>query len=222
MYNSIMLNMRTVVTIAVMALPLAVYAAVANVPYCNISSSTTIVNPGTKVRLVWYTANATYAAIAGIGQVAVGQGYYDVYPQQNSTYTMTVANASGSRTCAALITMARPQQPVTFYAPTATPTYTPITFVNTALPVTRNYTETTYYYDGPYTYSYYDAPTSSYYETNTSSYYYPPDNIAENYYLGNPYSYSSPLASPNTTEIYGNNYYGYFDHNSGYSEEHFY
>ena len=167
-----MINMRTVTMGAVLALPFFVYAAVANTPYCSMSASSTNVSPGTRVRLVWNTANATYASIAGIGQVATGQSYFDVYPYQSTTYTMTAANTSGSRTCAALIMVVQPQ-PVTYYAPIQTSA--PINIINTTLPVTRNYSNSYYgpYFDDPYAS---DFDPSSYDYEDSPTYYYSPSS----------------------------------------------
>lgn len=61
------------------------------------------INPGDAVTLAWQTENATSITIdQGVGSVTpVDAGSTVVHPTANTTYTATVANASGSVQCAA-------------------------------------------------------------------------------------------------------------------------
>lgn len=93
-------------------------------PSCTLTVPPGTYTAGQPVRLFWVTQNAQAAGITNIGTIDASRlayGNADVYPSQNTLYTMTVANSSGSRTCSALVTLT--QRHTTTTRPTAT-TYT--------------------------------------------------------------------------------------------------
>jgi hypothetical protein len=195
------LHVKAVVGVMVLISPFVVYAATTPLPHCVMTSSSMSVSPGTIVRLYWSSTDAARATLGGVGSVPL-QGSYDVRPQKNTTYTMTVSNPYGSRTCAALVTMERPQPSYTY--PTAySPVYAPAATIYSALPVTQTYYE--YYYDPyPYRYSYeysYQPATYTYeYSSNPYSY----SSAFDEYTVVTPYTRSNGYGASITEEcVYG-------------------
>lgn len=107
------------ILMAAVSLPFVSFAATIAMPFCGISIPPGTYYPGSAVRLIWYTENASHATLNnGLGEVPL-QGFRDVYPNQNTTYVMTVNSPAGTKTCAvqALIT----PSPSVLYQPTALP-----------------------------------------------------------------------------------------------------
>ena len=95
---------------------LQVSSAVMQAPSCTLSVAPGTHYAGRPVRLFWYTQNTAAASISGVGTLdatQLSQGSIDAYPSQSTLYTMTVANQSGTRTCAALVTLASQNTPTT-------------------------------------------------------------------------------------------------------------
>ncbi|MEN9560959.1 MAG: hypothetical protein RIQ56_232 [Candidatus Parcubacteria bacterium] len=128
-------------------------------PTCVMSSPPGPVYPGTFTRLIWYAERADRAFISnGIGSAPVPSGYVDVHPSVTTLYTMTVANAAGSNTCGALITVQQ-NSSILFYTPIVYEpvVFTPITYTSVIGPVGDYYYYTpsgTVYYDEWYDYRY--------------------------------------------------------------------
>ena len=70
-------------------------------PSCVIAVNPSAISRGASASLGWWSENATSASLSGFGSVSLMGGRY-VSPQQTTTYTLTVRNASGqSNMCAA-------------------------------------------------------------------------------------------------------------------------
>lgn len=153
--------------------------AATQAPSCTLTVPPGNYTAGQPVRLFWVTQNAQAAGITGLGTIDTARipyGNADVYPSQNTLYTMTVANQSGSRTCSALVTLTQRQTTTT--RPTAT-TYTVPRTVSTP-----SYTSRPTSFSAPsYRPAYSAAPSNAYGGGSYSSY---------SPYYGESYSLYSP------------------------------
>jgi hypothetical protein len=172
-------------------------------PTCSLSATPGTHRAGQAVRLVWYSQNATAGTLSNSGALQpneLSQGSRDVYPTQSTLYTMTVGNNSGSRTCAALVTIG----PGSGTGTTYNSGYTTYTSGTSYRPVTS---QTTYTISSPsYSNSYVTARplvTSGWYPNpvlNTRSY------SSPSYYGGDIYtsspSYTNGLGDWSLTNVW--------------------
>lgn len=181
-----------------LALPLA--ASAASFPTCTISTPPGTVQPNSRVTLLWFTQDATWATISSVGQIPsslLPQGHMDVYPGGTTIYTMTVGNSLGSRTCSVIVSISSPS-----YITTVNNAYSSAS----ALSVARAIVSTPIYYT---TNSYSYTPSYSYSTYSTSLPW--TDNYNNTYY---PYgSYDNSVlydaADPSWDPYYDSPYYSY-------------
>jgi hypothetical protein len=174
---------------------LQVSPAVVNAPSCTLSAAPGTHYAGRPVRLFWYTQNTAAASIAGIGTLdaqQLSQGSIDAYPSQSTLYTMTVANQSGTRTCAALVTLAsqNTQNTVRTGGTTNSYTYSQPSIRTSYTYPTQSASSPTYYQNAVTPRPLY---TSGWYPQGTS--YSRSYSATPSYTYTSPYSYQSPSYS---------------------------
>jgi hypothetical protein len=169
--------LRGIAFLAILLLPITASAQSIAAPTCVISSPPGTIQAGSGTRIIWYSENASHAYLNGVGEVPL-QGFQDVYPRINTTYTMTVTSPAGSRTCSALVTVA-PASSVLYQVPVyQTTTLQPVSWTTFTVPpafTTQTVTNTWYWsqpsaywsngYSGSINSQY--IPGSSYTVTNT-------------------------------------------------------